>query len=222
MGSGVGPIGQALENVVVRVDAFNIRSYSGSGNTISSLIDDNKLTSSGLTLVSAGGETAFSFSGAGFVTSGKNTGVSGTQNRTMAVWVRLGSKSSQGLMSTGANGAGTGMALGTSSTVWIMSYGNSGTLTTSTYNAHQWYYVVYTSSLISGSSHNIQFYVNGGLAHSAVIASINLTNSTLRIGCDNSGFGMSGQISRVNFYNKSLSLREIQRNYSNYKSRYGL
>jgi hypothetical protein len=34
MGSGIGPIGQALENVVVRIDALNSKSYSGTGNTI--------------------------------------------------------------------------------------------------------------------------------------------------------------------------------------------
>lgn len=222
MGSGVGPIGQALESVVVRIDAANNVSYSGTGNTITSLINNQILNLSGVTFLSSKGESVFIFGGSGYVTSSNNTGVSGTQNRTMAAWVRFGSKSSQGCMSTGANGSGTGMALATSSSVILLGYGNSGTLTTYAYNTHQWYYLVYTSSLVSGSSHNIQLYVNGGLAHSAVVSSINLTNSTLRIGCDNSGFGMSGFISRANFYNKSLSLKEIQRNYQNYKSRYGL
>jgi hypothetical protein len=81
---------------------------------------------------------------------------------------------------------------------------------------------VYVSELISGSTHNIKLYINGGLAHTAIASSINLTNNTLRIGCDNSGFGVSGQIARANFYNKSLTLKEIQKNYQNYRSRYGL
>jgi hypothetical protein len=140
----------------------------------------------------------------------------------MAAWVRFGRKASQGCMSTGANGAGTGMALATSSTVILLGTGNSGTLTTYNYNTNQWYYLVYTSTLISGSTHNIQLYVNGGIAHSAVVSSINLTNNTLRIGCDNSGFGMSGFISRSNFYDKPLSAREIQKNFWNYKNRFGL
>jgi len=222
MGSSVGPLGQALDSVVIRIDAINVQSYSGSGNTINSLLSADALNTSGVTFISDKGETTFIFGGSGFVTSGKNTGVSGTANRTMAAWVRFGAKSSQGCMSTGANGAGTGMALATTSSVILLSYGNSGTLTTYGYNTHQWYYLVYTSSFVSGSSHNIQLYVNGGLAHSAVVSNINLTNSTLRIGLDNSGFGMSGFISRANFYNKSLSLKEIQKNYQNYKSRYGL
>ena len=222
MGGGVGPVGQALENVVVRIDAVNTNSYSGIGTTINSLLNSQTLSSSGVTFISARGESVFVFGGSGFVTSSNNTGVSGTQNRTMAAWVRFGSKGTQGSMSTGANGAGTGMALATSSSVILLGYGNSGTLTTYSYNAHQWYYLVYTSSLVSGSTHNIQLYVNGGLAHSALVPNINLTNNSLRIGCDNSGFGMSGFISRANFYNKSLSLREIQKNYQNYKNRFGL
>jgi hypothetical protein len=222
MGSSVGPFGQSLDSVVIRIDALNANSYSGSGNTINSLLSDNKLNTSGVTFISAKGETTFVFGGSGFVTSEGNTGVSGTANRTMAAWVRFGRKSSQGLVSAGANGAGTGMALATSNTVWLLGYGNSGAATTLTYNLHQWYYAVYVSELISGSTHNIKLYINGGLAHTAIASSINLTNNTLRIGCDNSGFGVSGQIARANFYNKSLTLKEIQKNYQNYRSRYGL
>jgi hypothetical protein len=87
---------------------------------------------------------------------------------------------------------------------------------------HQWYYAVYVSEFISGTAHNIKLYINGGLAATAIAASINLTNNALRIGCDNSGFGVSGQIARANFYNKALTQKEIQKNYWNYKSRFGL
>jgi hypothetical protein len=222
VGAGVGPIGQALENVVFRIDALNKNSYSGSGNTINSLVVDDKLSTAGVTFISSGGESVFVFGGAGFVTSGKNTGVSGTQSRTMAAWVKFGQKSTQGVMCVGANGSGTGMALETSSTVWNLGRGNTGTATTVTYNLHQWYYAVYVSDFITGTTHNIKLYINGGLAHTAIATGINLTNSTLKIGCNNGGVGVSGQIARVNFYNKSLSLKEIQKNYQNYKKRFGL
>jgi hypothetical protein len=222
MGSSIGPLGQALDSVVIRIDAINSKSYSGTGSTINSLLTNTQLNSSGVTYISAKGETTFSFAGSGFVTSEQNTGVSGTASRTMAAWVRFGRKSSQGVISTGANGAGTGMALATSSTVFLLGYGNSGAATTITYNLHQWYYLTYVSQFISGTAHNIKLYVNGGLAHTAIAASINLTNSSLRIGCDNSGFGVSGEIARANFYNKDLTQNEIQKNYQNYKSRYGL
>jgi hypothetical protein len=223
MGSSIGPIGQALDSVLIRIDALNSRSFSGVGNTIKSLIGEDVLNQTSVTINSFGGETAFVFGQSGaFVTSSKNTGVSGSSSRTMAAWVKFGKKATQGVMSTGANGAGTGMALETSSTVWTLSIGNSGTATTVTYNLHQWYYAAYVSEQTSGSTHNIKLYINGGLAHTAIATGINLTNSSLRIGFNNSAIGISGQISRANFYNKALTAREIQKNYWNYKSRYGL
>jgi hypothetical protein len=135
---------------------------------------------------------------------------------------KFGKKANQGVMSTGANGSGTGMALETSSTVWTLGRGNVGTATTVTYNTHQWYYAVYVSQQTSGTTHNVKLYINGGLAHTAIVTGISLTNSTLKIGFNNSGVGISGQISRANFYKKALTDREIQKNYWNYKSRYGL
>jgi hypothetical protein len=222
MGGGIGPLGQGLENIVVRIDAINSNTYAGSGNTMFSLINQDKLTFSGVTYNSSQGETYFIFGGAGVVTSGKNTGVSGTQSKSMSAWVRFGRKAIQGLISTGANGAGTGMALETSSTVWTLGYGNTGTATTVTYDAHQWYFATYVSEQTSGSTHNIKLYINGGLAHTAVVTSINLTNNTFRIGCNNSGIGISGQLARVNFYNKALSQKEIQKSFWNYKKRFGL
>jgi len=221
MGANGGPVGQGLDNVVTRFDAFSLVSYAGSGNTINSLVKNDKLTFSGVAFNNIG-EKYFIFQGAGFVTSAKNTGVSGTASKSMSAWVKFGRKASQGVMSTGANGAGTGMALETSSTVWTLGRGNTGTATTTTYNAHQWYFVTYVSQQTSGSTHNVKLYINGGLAHTAIVTSINLTNSTLRTGCNNSGVGMSGFVARVNFYNKALSDKEIQKSYWNYKSRFGL
>jgi hypothetical protein len=223
MGSGIGPVGQAIDDVIVRIDALNIRSFSGTGNTINSLIGGDTLNQTSVTLASLGGETAFVFGQAGaFVTTSRNTGVSGATSRTMAAWVKFGKKANQGVMSTGANGSGTGMALETSSTVWTLGRGNVGTATTVTYNTHQWYYAVYVSQQTSGTTHNVKLYINGGLAHTAIVTGINLTNSTLKIGFNNSAIGISGQISRANFYKKALTDREIQKSYWNYKSRYGL
>lgn len=222
MGTNNGPVGQGLENVVIRVDVADDRSYAGVGNTIQSVIKSQSLSLASVGFTTVNRERALVFSGAGFVTSINNTGVSGTQSRTMSCWVRFGSKGSQGVVATGANGAGTGMAIATSSTVFLLATGNSGTLTTVTYNQNQWYHLTYVSEFVTGTTHRLKFYVNGGIAHSAVASSINLTNSTLRIGMDMSGFGMSGLVSRVNFYDKALSDREISKSFVNYRSRFGL
>lgn len=222
MGTNNGPVGQGLENIVIRVDVADDRSYAGVGNTIQSVIKSQSLSLASVGFTTVNRERALVFSGAGFVTSINNTGVSGTQSRTMSCWVRFGSKGSQGVVATGANGAGTGMAIATSSTVFLLATGNSGTLTTVTYNQNQWYHLTYVSEFVTGTTHRLKFYVNGGIAHSAVASSINLTNSTLRIGMDMSGFGMSGLVSRVNLYNKALSDREISKSFVNYRSRFGL
>lgn len=223
MGINNGPVGQGLENLVIRVDMSDSLSYSGVGNTIKSVIATQSLSSSSIGYTAVGrGERALVFSGAGFVTSVSNTGVSGSQSRTLSCWVKFGAKASQGLLATGVNGSGTGMAIATTSTTFLLAYGNSGTVTTTTYNQNQWYNVNYVSELITGTTHRIKLYVNGGLAHTAVVTGINLTNASLRIGMDMSGFGMSGQIARVNFYNKALSDKEIFKSYVNYKSRFGL
>lgn len=222
MGTNNGPVGQGLENVVIRVDLYDSKSYSGTGNTINSVIKQESLSSSAIGYTVVGSEKALVFNGAGFVTSLNNTGVSGTQSRTLSCWIKFGSKASQGCVATGANGAGTGMAIATSSTVFILATGNSGILTTITYNQNQWYHLTYVSEFVTGSTHRLKFYVNGGIAHSAVASSINLTNATLRIGMDMSGFGMSGQIARLNFYDKALSDKEIFKTYVNYRSRFGL
>lgn len=222
MGTNNGPVGQGLENVVIRVDLYDSKSYIGTGNTINSLIKSQSLSSSAIGYTKVGSERALVFAGAGFVTSLSNTGVSAAQSRTMSCWVKFGSKSSQGCVATGANGAGTGMAIATSSTVFLLATGNSGTLTTVTYSQNQWYNLTYVSEFVTGTTHRLKFYVNGGIAHSSVATNINLTNSPLRIGMDMSGFGMSGQIARVNFYDKALSDREIFKTYANYRSRFGL
>ena len=220
MGSGIGPIGQGIEDLVIRIDALNIR--TGTGSTLSSLVNDIKLVTSGILISSFSGQNVYSFSGAGFVTSQTNTGVSGTQSRTMSCWVRFGSKANQGILATGANGAGTGMALGTSTTVFLLGYGNAGVATTITYAANTWYHLTYVSEYTNGTSHRVKLYVNGGIAHSAIVSGINLTDSTLRIGMDQSGLGFSGYISRTSFHKKVLSDDEIIKTFWNYKSRFGL
>lgn len=223
MGVGNGPQGQALDNIAVRLDLGSTQSYGGTGNTANSLVKSDLLQfTGGVTFSSAGASSSFTFAGAGVVTSRSNVGVSGAASRSMSCWVKFSAKQIQGIMSTGANGAGTGMALQTSSTQFQLGYGNSGAATTITYDTGIWYNLTYVSELVSGSTHRLKLYVNGGLAHTAVFTSINLTDSTLRIGCDNAGTKLSGDISRATFYNKALTDTEISKMYRNYRGRFGL
>ncbi len=219
MGVGNGPKLEGFDSLFGNVDAANIRSVSGS--TITNTLTGNATLSTGVSIVSSGGASYINFGGAGVVTSFSNTGISGANSRTLAAWVRFTSKATQSVMSIGANGAGTGFGLETSSTVWNLSIGNSGTATTLTYDANVWYHVAYVGEFLTSNSITSRLYINGELRYSAATASINTTNSPFYLGTNPSRLlRLNGFISQARIYKKALSTREISRNYEAFKGRY--
>ncbi len=219
MGVGNGPKLEGFDSLFGNVDAANIRSVSGS--TITNTLTGNATLSTGVSIVSSGGASYINFGGAGVVTSFSNTGISGANSRTLAAWVRFTSKATQSVMSIGANGAGTGFGLETSSTVWNLSIGNSGTATTLTYDANVWYHVAYVGEFLTSNSITSRLYINGVLRYSAATASINTTNSPFYLGTNPSRLlRLNGFISQARVYKKALSTREISRNYEAFKGRY--
>lgn len=223
MGSSIGPLNTAVGNLSISIDASNTRSYSGSGNTTFDLITRSSSTLSSVTYSSSGSVGFYVYSGAGNITSSNNVGISGANSRTLSCWVYFTSKTIQSLMCIGVNGAGTGWGIETSSTIFTLSKGNSGTVTSVTYNTGQWYNVVYVGENLSANSLTISLYVNGSLAYSGTDTSINTTNSTLKLGTNNSGtLAFNGRISQAKVYNKALSAREIKKNYDGMKSKFGL
>ncbi len=147
MGVGNGPRIEGVDSIFGAVDAANIRSATGS--TITNIFTGNNTLSSGISIVQASGASYISFGGAGIVTSFSNTGITGANSRTLSAWVKFTSKAIQSVMSIGANGTGTGFGLETSSTVWNLSIGNSGTATTITYDANIWYNVAYVGEFLT-------------------------------------------------------------------------
>ncbi len=219
MGVGNGPKLEGFDSLFGNVDAANIRSVSGS--TITNTLTGNATLSTGVSIVSSGGASYINFGGAGVVTSFSNTGISGANSRTLAAWVRFTSKATQSVMSIGANGAGTGFGLETSSTVWNLSIGNSGTATTLTYDANVWYHVAYVGEFLTSNSITSRLYINGVLRYSAATASINTTNSPFYLGTNPSRLlRLNGFISQARVYKKALSTKEISRNYEAFKGRY--
>ncbi len=219
MGVGNGPKLEGFDSLFGNVDAANIRSVSGS--TITNTLTGNATLSTGVSIVSSGGASYINFGGAGVVTSFSNTGISGANSRTLAAWVRFTSKATQSVMSIGANGAGTGFGLETSSTVWNLSIGNSGTATTLTYDANVWYHVAYVGEFLTSNSITSRLYINGVLRYSAATASINTTNSPFYLGTNPSRLlRLNGFISQARVYKKALSTREISRNYEAFKGGY--
>jgi hypothetical protein len=219
MGVGNGPKIEGFDSLFGSIDAANIRSISGS--TITNTFTGNNTLSTGVTIVSSGGASYINFGGAGVVTSFSNTGISGANSRTLSAWVKFTSKATQAVMSIGANGAGTGFGLETSSTVWNLSIGNSGTATTLTYDANIWYQVAYVGEFLTSNSITSKLYINGVLRYSAATASINTTDSPFYLGTNPSRLlRLNGYISQARIYKKALNDREIFKNYEAFKGRY--
>ncbi len=219
MGVGNGPKLEGVDSLFGSIDAANIRSVSGA--TITNILTGNNTLSTGVSIVQASGASYISFGGAGIVTSFSNTGISGANSRTLSAWVKFTSKAIQSVMSIGANGAGTGFGLETSSTVWNLSIGNSGTATTLTYDANVWYHVAYVGEFLTSNSITSRLYINGVLRYSAATASINTTNSPFYLGTNPARtLRLNGYISQARIYKKALSAREIEKNYDAFKGRY--
>ena len=223
MGQHGGPLNKAISNLALSLDASNLTSYAGSGNTSYDLITKTVVTLSSVTFSSSGTLSYYIFSGAGNITSSSNVGISGANSRTISCWAYFTSKAIQSLMCIGVNGAGTGWGIETSSTVFNLSKGNSGTVTGITYTTGQWYNIVYVGQNLSANSLTISLYINGSLQYSGTDTSINTTDSTLKLGTNNAGtLAFNGRISQAKVYNKALSADEIKKNYDGSKSKFGL
>lgn len=223
MGSGVGPRIQGFDSLSIKVDAGNIISSSGNGAVVYDMITNATQAVTTATYGSTDKVSYFVFAGSGNITGSNNTNISGANSRTISCWVYFTSKTIQSIMCIGVNGAGTGWGIETSSTVFTLSKGNSGTTTSITYNTGQWYNIVYTGQNLSANSLTIKLYVNGSLQYTGTDTSINTTNSTLKLGTNNAGtLFFNGRISSVSVYKKVLSDSDIKKNYDCMKSKYGL
>ena len=219
MGVGNGPRIEGFDSLFGSIDAANIRSVSGS--TITNTLTGNTATSTGISVVNSSGASYISFGGAGIVTSFSNTDITGANSRTLTAWVKFTSKAIQSVMSVGANGAGTGFGIETSSTTWNLSIGNSGVATTLTYDANVWYHVAYIGEFLTSNSITSKLYINGVLRYNASTASINTTNSPFYLGTNPARtLRLNGYISQAKVYKKALSEREITKNYNAMKGRY--
>lgn len=223
MGSGIGPRIRGFDSLSSKIDAGNSVSYYGSGSAAYDLITKAAQTITSVTFSSSGSVRYFVFSGSGNITGSNNTDISEANSRTISCWVYFTSKTTQSLMCIGVNGAGTGWGIETSSTVFTLNKGNSGTITTITYTTGQWYNIVYTGENLTANSLTIKLYVNGSLQFTGTDTSINTTNSTLKLGTNNSGtLFFNGRISSASVYKKALSADEVRKNYDSLKSKYEL
>ena len=223
MGSSIGPLNISFNDLSLSLDASNTRSYSGSGNTVFDLIRNSTLTITSATFSGSGSSVFYLFANSGNITTSTNSNITSANSRTLSCWVYFTSKAIQSLMCVGANGAGTGWGIETTSTVFSLSKGNSGTITAATYNTGEWYNVVYVGANATANSLNVALYINGESVYTGTDTSINTTNAPLKLGTNPAGtLTFNGRIAQARVYNKALSQREVKRNFQSMKKRFGL
>ena len=229
MGHYYNPVISSPETIALNIDAANIRSYSGSGNTcydLSPVNGSGTLTS--VTFAGSGGTKAFVFDG---LTSLINIGSSNARNQTtswtLESWIKP--------ISAGENGSGRVYQHSTGSlTGFICSLDNSlGTngIKLNTYavagftvrvgnciTLNSWQHVVW-----SFSPGSVTFYVNATAIGTSSVTSPASYTSTDYIGNDSAaGNTFDGSISIVRLYGNTLTASQILQNFNAHRSRYGI
>lgn len=206
------------------VDAANIKSYNGSGNTWFSLTTNRHISlPAGVQFTSTnGGEMYFSGSGqtasasAGVITSGADASWEAVINRetsTNTYNMFLGDwPPYHGLMSTNRFIFSCSIG-GVQRTLQGIANKTSGT----------WYH--YTGTIdYNGVNTTMTMYVNGQMEVSSVFpgAPSYTTAVTVGDGRITTWYPFVGKISSVKVYNRSLSADEVVKNYNSIKGRYGI
>ena len=228
MGLGHSPT-IITDGLVFSLDAANSRSYSGSGTSSNSLIGGI-----GATLINGVGFTStnngyFSFDGSDdYIDFGNDSSLSaigGNSNVSASAWVYYTAYGGGGQPYSviTVKGFPWTWLLENPSNIFTFRISAGGAdvniVDTSTHLLNTWYNVVgtYNGSVIS-------IYVNGVLKNARVQTGTLGTNSeTAKIGTyQGTNYNLTGRISNVYIYNRTLSSTEILQNYNALKSRYGL
>ena len=202
-------------NLVFHFDAANTRSYAGSGVTINSLVGNFKGTlvnGAGFTSANVG---SFFFDGSNDHIIFSNCDVMGsvyTQN----YWFKRNDGGTHLLVDSFYSGTVV------SSGNITYYYSNSGATLGASYNfiVGRWNMI----SLVRGSTVK-SIYLDGNLIASVSSSdSYDVSTTDLIIGIHNSFsfWGLNGNISQLQIYNRALSAQEIGQLYNATKGRYGL
>ena len=234
MGISAGPSGIS-DGLVFQLDAANLRSYSGSGNTANGLV-----SGIGGTLVNGVGFT--SDNSGSFIFDGTNDQIIvasdvldiGLSDFTIKVWFKTNSSANGSFIanqvSNGWNGFNYWISNG--QIYCVVDWGNSqqygAIITTATYNDNTWKEAVF---VMNGSTvSNWKIYINGSLVNKSLafesqptLSGLGISNNVpLTIGTREFGGFYNGNISQVQIYNRALSATEVMQNFNAMRERYNI
>ena len=227
--SVMAPIKSVTDNLVLSLDAANIKSYIGSGTTWSDL------SGNGNTATLTNGPTFTGSFGGSIVFDGTNDQVDvpstnlpiqfGTSPFAIELWVRTTNATKrQGIVcSSGGLNNGPIFAIESSRVgVGIFGYADVVASGASSIVANTWYHIVL--SRVSTSTNSTYIYINSVLNGTGTLSTNFSSTNSVGIGYTPvAGEYTVGNISLVRIYkNKSLSDAEILQNYNSNKSRFGL
>jgi hypothetical protein len=224
MGLGHSP-SIVVDGLVFYIDPNNTNCYSGSGNTVYSLVNP----SIGGTFVGYTSNPidntenrSIYFDGSNdFILYGDTTSFSVTLT-TICVWFKKSHGSSfMTLVDKGRDnyGAWSVCVDETANKVTFkarISGTNRSITCSSNYNSNSWNYVCGVYDGI-----NLSIYLNGSLNNSAShLGTIDNNSVAIRLGSANDGYNLLGSIGHVSIYNKALTPTEILQNYNATKKKY--
>ena len=214
MGISAGPSGVS-DGLVFQLDAANLRSYSGSGNTANGLV-----SGIGGTLVNGVGFS--SINGGSFIFDGTNdyielgTSIQNYSVFTTSFWINFNFFDASHRSPLGDDsGQFSYHILFWSGSIYLGFPASYIGITHNNISINTWYNFVVTKN----SSHSVSFYQNSLLLGTDFVEAGKL-ESINKIG---RGYVYdNAKISNVSFYNRPLSATEIQQNFNAMRERYNI
>ena len=203
------------DGLIYAIDAGSERSYSGSGTSVTDLVEANTGTlTNGVAYVSSNGGS-FDFDGTDdYIALGNPTVLQDLTTGTIqAVYYRDASAGTYQML---FNDGGSNLELTYSGNTLQFYIGNSGLSYTHAV-VGEWFFV--TGTWASGSK---KLYLNGSEVASGTNTGIDTGDIARFLGGRGANFPFNGQIPTIKIYNKALTAAEVLQNFNAQKSRFGL
>ena len=222
------------DGLVFSTDPANLRSYPGSGTTVTDLIEDNSITLSGTTFESAN-NGIFNFDGNDAMATSVSDYDFNLSEFSIGMWFRIQATNTGTWQNIAAKYLESAFQWRVQTNNSLQAYIKKSDTnyvelldTSINYNSGDWYNVYITYKNVADS---VKLYTNSVLKDTESAGTLSMINAdgALTFGCrekfNNTGVYeklMNGEISSVYIYNKALSAQEVKQNYNALKGRFGL